>query len=58
MPLYFDSTKSAPDETNKDVMETLKNSGLLNVGNQFILTYANTMEAVGATHACKAVTVV
>jgi pyruvate kinase len=57
IPVYFDSTKSAPGEMTKDVMETLKNSGLLNVGDQFILTYGDKMETEGATNACKVVTI-
>lgn len=57
IPVYFDSTKSGPGEMTKDVMEALKRSGLLKIGDQFILTYGDTMETVGATNACKVVTV-
>lgn len=56
-PVYFDSTSSAPGETTKDVMEALKQSGFLQVGDQFILTYGDKMETIGATNACKIVTV-
>jgi pyruvate kinase len=56
-PVYFDSTNSAPGETTKDVMEALKQTGYLEVGDQFILTYGDKMETIGATNACKIVTV-
>lgn len=57
IPVFFDSTKSGPGEMTKDVMTALKNSGRLNVGDQFILTYGDTMETEGATNACKVVTI-
>jgi len=57
-PVYFDSTKSAPGETTKDVMQALKKTGFLKVGDQFILTYGDTMETIGATNACKIVTII
>ncbi|WP_395342684.1 pyruvate kinase [Ningiella sp. W23] len=56
-PVYFDSTTSAPGEMTKDLMETLKNNHCLEVGDQFIVTYGDKMETVGATNACKIVTV-
>ncbi|WP_371195222.1 pyruvate kinase [Glaciecola sp. SC05] len=57
IPIFFDSTKSAPGEMTKDVMTALKNSGRLGIGDQFILTYGDTMETEGATNACKVVTI-
>ena len=57
VPVYFDSTQSAPGEMTKDVMQALKASGHLNVGDQFILTYGDKMETIGATNACKVVTI-
>ena len=57
-PVYFDSTKSAPGETTKDVMQALKKTGFLKEGDQFILTYGDTMETIGATNACKIVTII
>jgi len=56
-PIFFDSRGSAPGEMTKDVMEALKASGCLKIGDQFILTYGDTMETIGATNACKVVTV-
>jgi len=57
VPLYFDSTKSLPGALTFDVIEALKESGLLQVGDQVILTYGDRMETVGATNACKIVTI-
>ncbi|MGQ8365675.1 pyruvate kinase [Glaciecola sp. 1036] len=57
IPLYFDSTVSAPGEMTRDVMLTLKESGLLKPGDQFILTYGDKMETIGATNACKVVVI-
>jgi pyruvate kinase len=57
IPLYFDSTKSLPGALTFDVIEALKESGLLQVGEQVILTYGDRMETVGATNACKIVTI-
>jgi pyruvate kinase len=57
IPLYFDSTKSLPGALTFDVIEALKESGLLQVGDQVILTYGDRMETVGATNACKIVTI-
>jgi pyruvate kinase len=56
-PIFFDSTKSAPGEMTKDVMNALKDNGVLEIGDQFILTYGDQMETIGATNACKVVTV-
>ena len=58
IPLYFDSSKSLPGEMTADVIAVLKESGLLQNGDQVILTYGDRMETVGATNACKIVTIV
>lgn len=58
IPLQFDSTKSQPGALTTDVIAALKESGLLQTGDQVILTYGDQMETVGATNACKIVTIV
>ena len=58
IPLQFDSTKSLPGALTSDVIVALKESGLLDIGDQVILTYGDQMETVGATNACKIVTIV
>ncbi|MEM0909765.1 MAG: pyruvate kinase [Pseudomonadota bacterium] len=57
VPLYFNLSSSAPGEMTKDVMLTLKASGLLSVGDKFVLTYGDRMETIGATNSCKVVTI-
>ena len=56
-PLYFDSTVSKPGQVTADVVEHLKNEGLLESGDQIIFTYGDQMETVGATNTCKIVTI-
>ncbi|MBE1301500.1 MAG: pyruvate kinase [Alteromonadaceae bacterium] len=56
-PVYFDSSESAPGQLKFDVIETLKKKGLIQSGDQFIMTYGDAMETVGATNGCKIVTV-
>lgn len=56
-PVYFDSSESAPGHLKFDVIETLKKKGLIQSGDQFIMTYGDAMETVGATNGCKIVTV-
>lgn len=58
IPLYFDSSSSLPGEMTADVIAALKESKLLQIGDQVILTYGDRMETVGATNACKIVTIV
>ena len=58
IPLYFDSSKCLPGEMTSDVIAALKESGLLQDGDQVILTYGDRMETVGATNACKIVTII
>lgn len=56
-PVFFDSTQSKPGELKKDVISTLKGQNLVESGDQFIMTYGDEMETVGATNGCKIVTV-
>jgi pyruvate kinase len=56
-PIFFDSTTSETGYVTRDVIDTLRDSGVLKVGDQFILTYGDQMETVGATNVCKIVTV-
>ncbi|WP_100657082.1 pyruvate kinase [Alteromonas flava] len=56
-PVYFDSRKSEPGQLKQDVIDVLKQHGLVKSGDQFIMTYGDEMETVGATNACKIVTV-
>ena len=56
-PVYFDSTKSQPGFMTRDVVDALRESKMLKVGDQFILTYGDQMETIGATNVCKVVTV-
>lgn len=58
IPLYFDSTTCLPGEMTSDVIVALKASGLLQIGDQVLLTYGDRMETVGATNAFKIVTIV
>lgn len=56
-PVYFDSSHSAPGELKNDVIACLLEKGLVESGDQFIMTYGDAMETVGATNGCKIVTV-
>lgn len=56
-PVFFDSRDSAPGQLKQDVINVLKEHGLVKSGDQFIMTYGDEMETVGATNACKIVTV-
>ncbi|UAA40419.1 pyruvate kinase [Paraneptunicella aestuarii] len=56
-PVYFDSSNSQPGELKKDVITCLMEKGLVKSGDQFIMTYGDEMETVGATNGCKIVTV-
>ena len=56
-PIYFDSTICKPGFLARDVVETLRENNILNVGDKFILTYGDQMETTGATNVCKIVTV-
>lgn len=56
-PVYFDSSCSKPGQLKQDVIKTLKDKGLVEKGDQFIMTYGDEMEKIGSTNACKIVTV-
>ncbi len=56
-PVFFDSSKSKQGYITADVIAALRDSGILKVGDQFIFTYGDQMETVGATNVCKIVTV-
>ncbi|MDM7860595.1 pyruvate kinase [Alteromonas sp. ASW11-36] len=56
-PVFFDSRQSAPGQLKQDVIDVLKAQNLVKTGDQFIMTYGDEMETVGATNACKIVTV-
>ena len=55
-PVYFDSRGSEPGQLKQDVINILLEKGILNSGDQFIMTYGDEMETVGATNASKIVT--
>lgn len=57
LPVYFDSRQSAPGQLKQDVIDVLKSKGLVQAGDQFIMTYGDEMETIGATNACKIVMV-
>jgi len=56
-PVYFDSRGSDPGQLKTDVISILLQKKLVESGDQFIMTYGDTMETVGSTNACKIVTV-
>ncbi|MBT0586564.1 pyruvate kinase [Alteromonas oceanisediminis] len=56
-PILFDSRNSAPGELKQDVINVLKSHGLVKTGDQFVMTYGDEMETVGATNALKIVQV-
>ena len=55
--MFFDSQQQNPGELRNGVTEKLLEKGLVKSGDQFVLTYGDQMEQVGATNACKIVTV-
>ena len=56
-PVFFDSSHSLPGQLKQDVIDTLKEIGAVQSGDQFIMTYGDMMETIGSTNACKIVTV-
>ncbi len=56
-PVFFDSSCSEAGQLKQDVINTLKEKGLVETGDQFIMTYGDEMETIGSTNACKIVTV-
>lgn len=56
-PVFFDSRGSEPGQLKQDVIAVLKDKGIVESGDLFVMTYGDEMEKVGATNACKIVTV-
>ncbi|MCC2615414.1 pyruvate kinase [Aestuariibacter halophilus] len=56
-PVYFDSTGSEPGQLKQDVIDVLTSKGLLQSGDEFVMTYGDEMETVGSTNALKIVRV-
>ena len=54
--MYFDSTVSQPGKITADAITALKDAGVLETGDQIILTYGDAMETVGASNTMKIVT--
>ena len=55
-PVFFDSRGSDPGQLKNDVVAVLLEKGILEPGDQFIMTYGDVMETIGGTNACKIVT--
>ena len=55
-PVFFDSRGSDPGQLKHDVVAVLLEKGILEAGDQFIMTYGDEMETIGGTNACKIVT--
>lgn len=56
-PVYFNSKLSQPGGLTLDVKARLIEKGLVQPGDQLLLTYGDNMETVGATNCCKVITV-
>jgi pyruvate kinase len=56
MPVFFDSRGSDPGQLKNDVVAALLEKGILESGDQFIMTYGDVMETIGGTNASKIVT--
>lgn len=56
-PVYFNSQQSQPGQLKQDVIACLLERAMIAPGEQFIMTYGDQMEEVGATNGCKIVTV-
>jgi pyruvate kinase len=56
-PVFFDSRGSDPGKLKADVIEILRQKGLVESGDLFVMTYGDEMETVGGTNACKIVNV-
>ena len=54
-PVFFDSRGSDPGKLKSDVIDILREKGLVESGDLFIMTYGDEMETVGGTNACKIV---
>lgn len=56
-PVFFDSTSIKQGFITSEVVKTLKEQKILEVGDKFIFTYGDQMETTGSTNTCKIVTV-
>lgn len=56
-PVSFDYTQSAPGHISRDALKDLKQKGLLQSGDQVIISYGDRMGTVGSTNTCKILTV-
>ncbi|MDN4503316.1 pyruvate kinase [Alteromonadaceae bacterium BrNp21-10] len=56
-PVYFNSKHCQPGRLTYDVKSRLVEKGLVQPGDQLIMTYGDNMETVGATNSCKIITV-
>lgn len=56
-PVYFDSRDSDPGQLKHDVIAILLEKGILEKGDQFIMTYGDEMEKIGGTNASKIVVI-
>lgn len=54
-PVFFDSRGSDPGQLKHDVVAVLLEKGIVERGDQFIMTYGDEMETIGGTNACKIV---
>lgn len=54
-PVFFDSRGSDPGKLKVDVINILREKGLVESGDLFIMTYGDEMETIGGTNACKIV---
>ncbi|MDX1489880.1 MAG: pyruvate kinase [Pseudohongiellaceae bacterium] len=55
-PVFFDSKGSDPGQLKNDVVAILLEQGILEKGDQFIMTYGDVMEKIGGTNSCKIIT--
>jgi pyruvate kinase len=56
MPVFFDSRGCDPGQLKNDVVAVLLEKGIVESGDQFIMTYGDVMEISGGTNASKIVT--
>jgi pyruvate kinase len=54
-PVHFDSRNCDPGQLKSEVVSLLLKAGILEKGDQFIMTYGDAMETIGGTNACKIV---
>ena len=54
-PVFFDTSESKRGHITSDVVTTLKDAGLVSVGDTVVLTYGDAMETIGASNTSKIV---